>query len=247
MTERLFIIGAQRSGSTLLARLAAMHPDIEVAPQRPEPKYFLADGTEDAAAEDYDLEVFGSLPTTPIRAEKSTTYIERAPAAARMHACFSHAHVVAVLRDPVERALSNYRFSVMHGWEDRPVSTAMSVEGQRRPWPADQLSTSPYDYLRRGRYAELLEPWLHQFGRRLHLLLHADVTRPGHALADLVAELGSEPFDWPTRPEVVNASPASPLDGEAEARARLTEYYRPHNEVLSRRFDIDVTAWSGVA
>ena len=40
--KNLFIIGAQRSGSTLLAKTLDLHSKIELmTPVKPEPKYFL--------------------------------------------------------------------------------------------------------------------------------------------------------------------------------------------------------------
>ena len=57
MAEHFVIAGAQRSATSWLAGVLDRHPDIAMArPMRPEPKYFLRAGPDDAMA--YRAEFF---------------------------------------------------------------------------------------------------------------------------------------------------------------------------------------------
>lgn len=245
---RLLVIGAQRSGTTLLWHLLDGHPDIEMAPLRPEPKFFLRDDVDTGDPAEWDHEVFGGPPTTSARGEKSTTYLERGDVAARVVACVPDVHVVAVLRDPVDRALSNWRFSRQHGWETWSLADAMTDRGEDREWPRDRLSASPFHHRRRGRYADLLAPWAAAVGPRLHLLEHgALVADPTAATDRLVTALGLPPSPrGDDDPGPVNASTSVDVPGPELARVRrsLARWFAGPNRDLARTFGVDVTGWT---
>ena len=44
------------------------------------------------------------------------------------------APLLVVLRDPVRRAISNYRFSTQNGVDDLPISEALRAEAGERSW-----------------------------------------------------------------------------------------------------------------
>lgn len=249
----MVVVGAQRAGTTLLWRLLGSHPDVDVSPRQPEPRWFLRDDVDHADHRAYDREVFGAAATRPptravvrpaVRVEKSTTYLERPEAAPRMLACLPDVEVVAVLRDPVERALSNYWYTHRHGLEDRGLASAMTADGEDREWPRGRLSTSPYHYRRRGEYARLLQPWRDIVGARLHLLRHDQVTRPGPAIDALFARVGLEPIPLDPAPAPVNAEPRGHDDDEATVRASLARYFADHDAALATTFGVDVTGWA---
>ena len=136
MAEHFFIAGAQRSATTYLYRMLEQHPDITLAqPVRPEPKYFIRDGFS-GDLEAYHREFFDQA-GTPWFGEKSTSYIEHPVAAERIARCLPDAVIFFMLRDPVERALSNYRFSVMNGLESLPLAQALDASRGSCPYSAD--------------------------------------------------------------------------------------------------------------
>ena len=68
--------------------------------------------------------------------EKSTSYLEDPPAPARAAGMLGDPHVVVILRDPVERAVSNWRFSTDNGLETRRLETRCA-----RTWPGRRRGT----------------------------------------------------------------------------------------------------------
>src|SRR5205814_123516 len=104
----------------------------------------------------YESEYFAE-PGTRVRGEKSTSYIESDVATRRITATLPGAPLLVVLRDPVRRAISNYRFSTQNGVDDLPISEALRAEAGERSWDHARFSVSPFAYLARGRYVEYLE------------------------------------------------------------------------------------------
>src|SRR3954470_9181704 len=173
MPDHFVIVGAQRSGTTYLYGLLDEHPEIEMAkPLRPEPKFFLDYDRYSLGLDAYDAQLFSDAGAR-VRGEKSTSYIESEVAARRLAAMLPAAPVIVVVRDPVRRALSNYRFSVQHGAEGLAPADAFeqAVAGDR-PWDPARFSVSPFEYLARGRYVEYLERFaVHVAREQMHVLV----------------------------------------------------------------------------
>ncbi len=157
MIRHLLVIGAQRSGTTYLQSLLDSHPDITMArPSRPEPKVFCSAEASAKGEQWYRETYFAHASREQLLGEKSTSYIEDAAAPARASAMLGEAHVVVMLRDPVERAVSNWRFSTENGLETRPAGGRAAREPDPGdPWDPEATSVSPFAYLERGRYIGL--------------------------------------------------------------------------------------------
>ena len=149
MIKHFFIAGAQRCGTTYLYTLLDEHPEIEMAkPFKPEPKFFLKDSLFSKGLSYYESHFFGSKPSAWLQGEKSTTYIESETAAKHIVHAFPDAKILIVLRNPIERAISNYWFSVNNGIETAPIEEAFINEEQRRlNYDHSRFSTSPFVYL----------------------------------------------------------------------------------------------------
>jgi hypothetical protein len=179
MTQHLLIIGAQRSGTTYLYRILDEHPQVAMArPARPEPKFFL-DPQQWQRGIDWYRQTYFSGRTAAVLGEKSTSYMESPDAAARAGQMLGSAQIIAVLRDPVARAVSNWRFSSASGLETRPLDVALAENLRApQPWDPTKTSVSPFAYLERGRYVDHLAAWAEHFGQQLHVLFTDEVTDP---------------------------------------------------------------------
>lgn len=245
MNRHFLVIGGQRCGTTYLHTLLDAHPDIAMArPARPEPKVFL---DPEAAARGigwYQQTHFGHATTESRWGEKSTSYIESAEAPGRASAMLGQVDVLVLLRDPVQRAVSNWRFSTDNGYESRPLAEALEDNLRTsRPWAAGETSVSPFAYLERGRFADYLAPWDAAFPGLVRLHLLADLVADAAALARLYSGLGVDdtfrpkPFGDP-----VNQSEEPAPDLPADLVRRLREYFAPSDPALSTRLGRDL-AW----
>jgi len=250
--DHFIIAGGQRCGTTLLYRLLAEHPEIEMArPMRPEPKFFLRDDAEALGLESYAKYFSARRPGVRLLGEKSTSYIERPQAAVRIRRLLPGARVVFILRDPVDRAISNYWFSRNHGVETLDMVEAFRLEeAGSRDYDRDRFSVSPFSYVHRGCYVDFLAHWDDCFPRdRMKVVLLERLLSDGDELGRLFAFLGArrEPrIEVPTEP--VNAS-RRPSGGAAEMalRARLASRFCEPNRRLAERYDLDLSCWPSMS
>jgi Sulfotransferase family len=245
MVERVFIVGVQRCGTTFIYHLLDEHPEIVMAkPVRPEPKVFLADSvTGNATA--YDALVFPEDPPGMVRGEKSTSYLEHNEALCRIVDTFPEARFLVVLRDPVERAFSHYRFSVDNGIETRTLSQALVDDLIGRDIGYDQaLSVSPYAYVRRGRYIEqLMRLERHVSTDNLHVIILEDLLAHLDAIRDVYDFLGVRVAFQPTLEGVpTNASNSTPYACPS-LRAILRSHFAPFNAALERHLGRALMLW----
>jgi hypothetical protein len=245
-----FLIGgAPRSGTTWLYHLLDRHPSIYMAkPIKPEPKFFLVDDLYEKGLEHYARTWFAAAGSTPFAGEKSTDYLESRAAAERIARDLPAVKLVFILRDPVERAYSNYLWTRMNGLETEDFATALQLEEEReRVLPERLRFTRPYSYCSRGLYAELLAPYLDRFSRsQLLVLKFEDLLHAPRELAVRLQQfIGAEP-----RPEdaeglgVINPSerPDTPLD--ADLRRRLEERFREPNRRLAALLGSEFSIWA---
>lgn len=109
MTLPTFLgIGAMKAGTSTLHTLLAEHPDVAMAAHRKEVMFF--DRYWDRGLPWYEAHF--SHVERQVPGEVTPGYLFHPEAAARMHAVVPQARLIAVLRDPVERAYSQYKFFV---------------------------------------------------------------------------------------------------------------------------------------
>jgi hypothetical protein len=236
--RHLLIIGGQRCGTTGLAQVLEAHPDIAMAqPSRPEPKVFMSAELAGRGALWYRNAYFSHATTETLYGEKSTSYIEHAEAAGRAWAVLGEAEIVVQLRDPVQRAISNWRFSTAHGVEDRPLEQALedNLAGPRA-WDSAKSSVSPFAYLERGRYTAYLQPWFDRFRGHVHVRLLEDHLRDPSSIRDLYAALGVDKDFLPEGLDhKVNESAGEPPVLSGDLETKLREYFAASDEALADR------------
>ncbi|MEP6527993.1 MAG: sulfotransferase domain-containing protein [Nocardioidaceae bacterium] len=238
MIRHLLVIGAQRCATTYLHSLLDAHPDITMArPARPEPKFFLAPESEARGLEWYRGAYFSHATSQSLLGEKSTSYLEDAQAARRAASVLGWAEIVVLLRDPVARAVSNWRFSTANGLEDRPLAQALTENLDRaRDWDAHLTSVSPYAYVERGRYVDYLESWWARFPETVHVRFMEDLISGRAAVAELYHALDVDPGFRPAglgQPVHAAQGPAPEL--EPALVARLRDYFSGSDERLRSR------------
>ena len=243
--QHFFIIGAQRCKTTFLAQILDEHCEIELAsPISPEPKFFLKPESVSRGLEYYQKTYFSS-PNVIARGEKGTSYIESSFAARQIFQHFPDAKIIATVRDPIDRAISNYKFSRMNGFEKLSIEEAFKQEEERiSKYDPRAVSASPFAYLRRGCYMKALENYLGVFSRdQLKVLKFEDLSDP-QVLKGLFSFLGVDPAFVPSSlGEIVNSSPGPNPVLSSELEAWLRNYFQEPNDILSRTFHLDLTDW----
>ena len=201
-----FVIGAPKAGTTALHAALARHPALYLSPVK-EPKFFLGDGTPSrriagpgephSAREwvwrrDHYEALFAAAPPGTLRGESTPFYLYDPEAHDRLRALVPKAKLIAIVRDPVDRAYSNW----MHLWSDglEPIAdfeAACAAE-------CDRITSGWghfWHYRRIGRYGEQLEHLLTRFPRgQVHVLRYRELVDEPRQTLDRICEfLGVDP------------------------------------------------------
>jgi len=253
VNDHLFIVGAQRSGTTYLHSILNAHPDVFMVPSpKVEPKYFMESGSADVEYGDYWNKYFSHSANAKWLGEKSTSYLETEDAARNIKSMIPDAKILVILRDPVERAISNYFFSKGHGLETYDIETAIAHEQARvDAWAPEQVSVSPHAYTQRGKYIQHLQIWERLFGIDQMILLVSEYFLASQtAIASLYDKLDLDSTVIPTGThERINAGPADRATAQIPdaLRDRMKEIFKPWNQKLGDHFALDVSCWSGMS
>ena len=202
------IIGAKRGGTTTLFRTLERHPDVaSLVPafaRIKSPHYF------DLNYERGDAwyRSHFALRRGRLRGESNPYLLFHPLGPDRVVGIVPDAKLIALLRDPVERAFSHYWDRVKIGIETLTFADAVAAEAARLAGQRERLEASPdrgvvseahehYSYLARGLYAEQLRRWLAHFpAERLLVLRSEDLYPAPNATYDRVtAFLGLSQFD----------------------------------------------------
>lgn len=243
--KHFFIIGAQRSSTTYLYTLLDQHPEIAMArPVRPEPKYFLQEDCRSLGKDHYLKTYFEPKTTAIAYGEKSTSYIESNFAAENIKQLFPGAQILVLLRNPIDRALSNYFFSLKNGIETRTIEDAFlnDVEVQI---DIRKFSANPFAYVERGEYIRYLAMYARIFARSqikpivTEKLLH----NPIQEISKLYRWIGVNPeFQPENSDEVINSAPRERAV-PPKVREKLYLHYNNWNIKLAENYGLDLTYW----
>jgi hypothetical protein len=164
--------------------------------------------------------------------EATPSYLTHPLAAERAAALIPEARMIALLREPGERAWSHYRFRRSQGFETRSFEEAVSAElaGEIPDTFASFRTARQIPYLLGGRYAEQLVRWIDAFGPEQVLIVDADrmFTDPDGVLERVedYAGLARVPLEL----RRLNVSPAREADPAILEAVR--EHFRESNRKL---------------
>jgi hypothetical protein len=245
MDNIFFIVGAQRCGTTYLYKILDEHPQICMAkPPNPEPKFFFYDEEYEKGLAYYENKYFSHCNGEKIWGEKSTSYMEKEIVAKRIKKCYPESKIIIVLRDPVERALSNYFFSKKHGLETRTLEEVF-IKEIPPPKIAKKTSVSPFDYLERGKYRKYIAPYFKYFDKKqLKILIFENFINNIDEIKTLLSFLDVSPDFMPANiNKKINESTKNNANIDQQITNKLTDYFSDYNSQLENFLQIDLECW----
>jgi len=147
--------------------------------------------------------------------------------------------MIAVLRNPTERAISHYFHECRMGRETLPIVEALQAEEERlRPFIANEDYRHTifihHSYKSRGRYKEQISRYLEYFSREQILILKSDdlFSKADEVLRQVFAFIGVNSDFQITDLEARNISP-NRTKVDDEVYQYLDHYFLPHNQALN--------------
>jgi hypothetical protein len=255
------VIGASKCGTSSLAAHLSSHPDC-LPPFFKEVRYF--DSSRSSVT---DLDAYRAhFPTAAHRKAKelfsgrsgwtgdfSPTYYDHPHAPRRVFETLrADVKLILMVRNPVDRAFSQYRFQRGIGNEpEGDFEKALELEESRVAGEAEKqladasyfsLPLNKYGYVTRSRYLEYIKNWHRYFDpSRLLIVRFEDFEREPQSVFDEICDFIEKPR-CRIKSEIHNVSRIR--EGmAAETRARLVDTFRAHNaemsDYLARDFDWD--------
>ena len=220
-------IGAQKAGTTWWYDAICAHPDVFSRADIHKERHFFGR---------YAIHPFGprecSLyhgwfprPPSTLTGEWTPDYIHLPWVPALLAQAAPRTHLLAILRDPVER----FRSGLAHHRRDRG---RLTVDAQQ-------------DAFARGLYSDALRRWTEYFPPEQILLLQYEhcIADPAGQLARTYRFLGLEPFAPQGIERRVNPT-AHTLNLDEQIRRRLVELYESDVRALSKGFpNLDLRRW----
>ena len=222
----ILVIGAMRAGTSSLFDWLGQQPQMQLPPRK-EIHFF---------DHHYHRGLAWYRAWFPTRrgvltVDNTPSYMAHSESAMRAAEVVPEAKVIALLRDPVERAWSHYRFRAARGHEDQPFDALVEEQISRGFEPfVDGQKAGDIPILSGGLYASQLRPWFEEYGEDGVLIVDSDeLFGESNSEIDRVVEfLGLESDAGSYRQR--NSSPWHPMP--PEVRERLQDFYADPNRSL---------------
>ncbi len=239
------IVGTQRGGTTSLYAYLTAHP--QVAPAAVKETHYLTDRF--GRGLDWYLSLFpATLPPGLITGEATPYALFHPLAAQRLRTVAPDAKVIVLLRNPVERAYSQYAMERARGDESLDFLAALDAEPVRLTGEENRLLSDPtyvsrahkhHSYVARGEYLRQLQRWRELVPPEHLIIVRSEdlYLRPAEIVARVTSFLGIDSHvEMPFAAH--NRGDAPPID--PALRRRLTEHFAPHNVQLASHVDWDL-------
>jgi len=170
--------------------------------------------------------------------EASPDYINHPYAPRRISQDLPNTKLIAIFRNPVERAYSNYQHNIRDKKENLSFEDALKEEENRTKTERMKLQENEFyysenfrqfQYVNRGKYIEEISEWLKLFSKEQLLILSTEEleTNPSKVLEDIFSFLNIKNEQIVTT-QKLNVGKYS--DMKKETREYLQKIFRPYNE-----------------
>jgi len=172
------IIGTQKGGTTSFNLYLASHPGIEI-PATKEAPFFSLDSVYQEGWEYYAEQNFINASNEKLWGKTTPHYMCDSRSAERIYSYNCNIKLVAILRNPINRAFSHYQMCVRRGWEKRTFN--QTVEELLREdnliksrCLVDKKINETLCYLVWGEYGRILSNYLSFFPKKQLLILFSE-------------------------------------------------------------------------
>lgn len=237
-------LGTQKGGTTTLQWLLEQHPQVWLSPAK-ELQFF---SLNYARGSQWYASQFASATPHHCCGDITPYYLFHPAAPQRIASYCPEAKLIVLLRDPVERSLSQYFHARRLGLEPLELEPALRAEPRRLEGAEAVLATTDgrhrshqeHSYLARSRYEQQLARYEALFppGQRLVLRSEDLFAEPGRIWQQVLAFLGLEPWPLPAAVRAANAGAGEAAAVPPELRGLLREQLAPTYRAMEHAYGI---------
>ncbi len=158
----LIVPGAAKSGTSTLHDALNQHPEICMSDSK-EPHYFCRFERNTKGPKHHNS-LFSQVGGESVFGESSTSYMPWPDAIERISKDLENPKIIIVLRDPISRTFSHWRWRVKLGLEKRSLLQAIKLDG----YGYDPEKPDGYGYmayLQFSNYSKYCPLWIEKFGK----------------------------------------------------------------------------------
>lgn len=240
ITPDFLVIGAKRCGTTSLYEYLGKHPSIKKS-FRDHIGFF--DSNFHLGLNYYksffptifEKKFFENKNRKFLNYDVTSTYIENSITAKRVFDTLPNSKIIAIIRNPIDRAYSEYNVDKEMNPEIETFETFVDDEIEK-----NDISSNRKNYLKKGFWFLQLKPWFELFPRKNILILSTEEfgRDANHVFNTIFEFLELERFSI-KNPKKFRKGNYSKLNDKT--RDRLTNFFRPHNiqfyDLVGKNFD----------
>ena len=233
-------LGTQKGGTTSLQKLLEQHPGVYLPPCK-EVHYFSQHAEEPLR---WYAEHYRDARRGQRRGDITPFYLFHPDVPAHIRALLPRAKMIVLLRDPVERTLSQVFHARRHGFEALEVADALAAEPERLA-TGGAYSFQKHSYVARSRYLEQLDRYEALFPQRQLLVLKSeDLFNNTPAVWHTIQQfLNLKAIPLPMALPKANAGSGEAAQVPAALRGQLREALSTTASGVKERYGID-WGWS---
>ena len=245
------IIGAKKCGTTSVFYYLSKHSNVG-ASIRKEISYFDINFAKGNLwyKSFFPISLPGNESPYLLTGEATASYICHPQAPQRIAKVLPQVKLIALLRNPVDRAYSHYHHTKRMGREDLSFEEAIKQE-EFRVKQIEKIENNiyklrgnyhkayNYTYLSSGLYAEQLENWFSQFNKKQLLILKSeDYFSHPETIFQQILDFLKLP-NWSPKQFQKHNYNSYLQKMDSNTRKHLIEYFQPHNEKLYELLGVD--------
>lgn len=238
-------LGTQKGGTTSLHRLLRQHPQVYL-PACKEIHYF---SLHDDHPPEWYAEHYSAAKETQFCGDITPYYLFHPRACRGIHQLMPEAKLIVLLRDPVERTLSQYFHARRLGFETLELTEALAAEEERLSGAATRLtekgstdfSHQKHSYVSRSRYELQLQDYEQLFRKDQIFTIRSEdfFAYPERFWLRIQTFLNLDPIRLPTPMSRANAGTGEASCVDESIRQQLRVSLQPTVAEIRKRYGFD--------
>jgi hypothetical protein len=256
ITPDFFIGGVQKGGTTSLYAALTQHPQV-IRAKFKEVFYYgnndnykkgLAHYKQFFATSFHKSRLESKFGNPVLTLDATTNLFESKEAPKRILKDNPNAKIIFILRNPVERAFSQYMMSQKKGWDKATFEQALELEEARiaegaekaKDFDGHNYAFQRLGYRSRSTYVNSMRNWFSEFPKENILVLNSEsfFENPAHAF-ETICDFLKIDNNVKVRFDKLNEGSGNKMD--ERTRESLRNYFKPYNEelftLLNTRYD----------